>query len=338
MTHKDDLLKRFFQNRYSRNDYLELKKLLLSGDPELGGLMQAHWAEFNPEPMQQKDLTQVLVTITRELDQRSPRLVRKLARGWSRVAAVLLLPLFLLSGLLYLQFRHYLTQKEVFVEVASPAGSRTTLNLPDGSAVWLNGNSRIRYPAVFGENRKVHVSGEAFFSVKSDRENPFLVRVNDLYVRATGTEFNVLAYPGEPVVGVILKEGQVTVLDAGESVLREMEAGYGYRYDQKSATGRYRQLNADTYSDWIRGRLIFENATMKEVIKRMEHWYGVNIEVKDPELLQLHFKATFVNESIEEALKLLQSTATFHYRFVNREIRADGTRAEAKIVISRGSG
>jgi ferric-dicitrate binding protein FerR (iron transport regulator) len=160
-----------------------------------------------------------------------------------------------------------------------------------------------------------------------------MVAAKDIFVRATGTEFNVLAYSDEPSVSVILKEGKVTVLDSRRSTLQEMEAGYRYRYNERTSEGKYAGMDAESYSDWIHGKLIFENATMEEVMKRMERWYGVNIEITDKELLQLHFKATFINESIEEALKLLQSTATFNYRFAKREIRPDGTMEEAKIFI-----
>ncbi|MDD4190645.1 MAG: DUF4974 domain-containing protein, partial [Mangrovibacterium sp.] len=243
------------------------------------------------------------------------------------------LPLLVLSTLLYFQFRHFRSQQDVYVEVASPAGSRTSLHLPDGSTVWLNGDSRIRYPAVF-KDRKVEVSGEAFFKVCSNPENPFLVGAGSVFVRATGTEFGVLAYPGEQTISVILKEGKVAVTDDRQATLQAMEPGSRYNYNPGTGSGQYAGMNAVSYSDWIHGKLIFENADMEEVVKRMERWYGVNIEVTDQDLLQLHFKATFINESIEEALKLLRSTATFNYRFIEREIRADGTRAEAKIVIS----
>ncbi|MGV8133795.1 MAG: FecR family protein [Mangrovibacterium sp.] len=330
------LLKRFFQNRYSRKDYLELKKLLLTPDDEWRDLMTQHWKEFSPEAGQYKDLTEIFNAINRKLGKRSPRLpFRKLARGWSRVAAILLLPLLLLTTFLYVQFREYLSQQDVYVEVASPAGSRITLHLPDGSTVWLNGNSQISYPAVFSEDRQVKISGEAFFKVSSDKDHPFVVQADDLFIRATGTEFNVLAYPDESVMSVILKEGKVSVLDAGQTVLQDMEAGY--RYDREIDEGKYAKTDAESYGDWINGKLVFENAAMDEVAKRLEHWYGVSIGIRDSSLLNLHFKATFINESIEEALKLLQSTATFNYRFINREIRADGTSEAAKIIISSGS-
>lgn len=335
MDDKPDILKRFFQNRYSRSDYHRLKKLLAAQDPEFEQLMQAHWNEFHPEGS--RDLTEVLTEINRRLDKGADRDVAgRLLQVWSRVAAVLLLPLLVAATLFYLQLRPYLSQEDVFVEVSSPAGARTSLNLPDGSLVWLNGNSSIRYPAVFSQKeRRVKMAGEAFFKVSSDQEHPFLVEAGTLTVQATGTEFNVQAYPGEGGLSVILKEGKVVVLDPEKSVLQQMQAGYRYEYDPGKAKGQYLPEDAENYSDWINGRLVFENARMEEVVKRMEHWYGVRIEVTDSSLIGLHFKATFINESIEEALKLLQSTATFNYRFAERKIGADGTPDAAKILINK---
>ncbi len=334
MDDKPAILKRFFQNRYSRSDYHRLKKLLSAQDPEFEQLMQAHWNEFHPEGS--RDLTEVLTEINRRLDKGAGRdTAVRFLQVWSRVAAVLLLPLLVAATLVYLQLRPYRLQEDVFVEVSSPAGARTSLNLPDGSRVWLNGNSSIRYPGVFDhKERRVKMTGEAFFKVSSDPEHPFLVEAGTLTVQATGTEFNVQAYPGEDRLSVILKEGKVAVLDPEKSVLQHMQAGYRYEYDHGKAKGQYIPANAESYSDWINGRLVFENATMEEVMERLKRWYGVQIEVTDNKLLDLHFKATFINESIDEALKLLQSTATFNYRFANREIAADGIPGKAKIVIS----
>lgn len=337
MNDKRDILRRYFSNKYSRNDYLKLKELLSSEDPEIESLMQLHWDEFNPEGGRApKNLSEVLLKMNKQIDKNSGVPVfRKIFISYSRVAAILVIPLLLALGFFYSQFGQSLFQKKVFVDVVSPVGSRTFLNLPDGSMVWLNGASHIRYPAVFGKNRQVTIEGEAFFKVKSDKKHPFLVSAKDVVVRATGTEFNVTAYRDNSEVNVILKEGKVAVLDDKQSVIKEMDSGFRLRHDQESSSNTYTEINAENYSGWINGLLIFSHASLPEVVERMERWYGVDIEVVDKELLQLHFKATFENESVEEALKLLQSTATFNFKFAKRASHGDGTYDKSRIYITK---
>lgn len=332
MNEKLSLLKRFFKNRYSRNDYLELKGIVSSNNDDLKKLMQQHWEEFEPEIKSDKRFTGVLKKINKGTE---PKSIKKILNTVSRIAAVLVIPLMLAAGYLYLEFNEYLSQKDVFVEVASPVGGRTSINLPDGSKVWLNGESTIKYPAVFNENRKVEISGEAFFKVKSDVENPFLVGAKDVFVKATGTEFNVFAYDDVPDIHVILKEGKVNVLDHSRKFLKKIEPGYQLKYNSISGDLDYSKTNAEDYSQWINGKLIFRETPFSEVIARMERWYGVDIEMMDDELNSLHFKATFEEESIEEALKLLKYTATFNYKFEKRKIKEDGSYEKPKIFITK---
>ena len=336
MDDKLNLLRRFFSNKYSRNDYLELKKLLLFQSAEFEVLMDVHWGEFKSQNLNsRKDLSEMLADINREMNKGTRYFFyKKFIHNFSRIAAVLILPLFLALGFLFFQFNEYLFQKNVYVEVISPTGSRTKLNLPDGSAVWLNGDSYIRYPAVFNKNREVEIDGEAFFKVNSDKEHPFFVLAKDICVKATGTEFNVSAYDDDPEINVILKEGKVSVLDANQSKLKEMKAGYQFMYHKNTSSVHYTEFYVEDYAGWIDGKLIFRNAPMYEVIGRMKRWYGVDIEIVDKELRQLHFKATFIDESIEEALKLLQSTATFEYHFAKRKPREDGSFETPKIYIT----
>jgi transmembrane sensor len=337
MNEKLAILRRYFNNKYSLNDYKELKRLLLSEDSGIESLMQAHWNEFMPEEFSgRKDLSEVLRYINRKADKdlKVP-VLKKLFFVYSRLAAILIIPLLLASGFLCLYLSQYLHNENVFVEVQSPAGARTSLNLPDGTLVWLNGDSHIRYPVSFGRNREVRIDGEAFFRVKSDKKHPFLVDAKNVVVKATGTEFNIKAYNDDPEVRVILKEGKVTVSDDKQSVLKEMGKGHQLSYFEKSYSAKYSEINAENYASWIDGRLIFNHASLAEVVERMERWYGVDIEVTDKELLQLHFKATFVDESIEESLKLLQATATFNFKFVQRSIQQNGLFEKSKILITK---
>lgn len=337
MNDRPSLLRRFFSNKYSRNDYFELKKLILSKDIELEKLMHSHWNEHKlEENSAEKDFSELLSDINVKIDDKSKvRLLKKILIVYSKVAAILIIPMLLAFGILYPKFFRYQHQKEVFVEVTSPAGSRTSLNLPDGSTVWLNGDSHIRYPVVFNKNRVVEIGGEAFFRVKSDKGNPFLVEAKGIQVRATGTEFNVSAYKDDDEISVILKEGKVAVMDAKQSVLKIMESGNRLSYFEKTSSVQYSAINAKDYTDWINGELIFNHSPMKEVVNRLERWYGVDIEIMDQELLQLHFKATFIDESIDEALKLLQSTSTFKYRFAKRKIQEKGSFENTKIYFTK---
>lgn len=337
MEEKLKILRRYFSNKYSRNDYFELKRLILSEDSEIESLLQTHWNEFKAEENGAiKDLSAVLANLNQRIDKKSNvSFVKKIFIAYSRIAAILVIPLFLALGFLYFQFNQYLFQKNVFVDVVSPAGSRTSLNLPDGSMVWLNGDSHITYPAVFGKNREVKIEGEAFFKVKSDKKHPFLVTAKDIIVRATGTQFNVMAYNDIPEVSVILKEGKVAVVNDKQTVMKEMGPGYELRYNEQSSSIAYKEIDSENYSGWISGRLIFNYASLSEVVERMEKWYGVDIEVVDKELLPLHFRATFVNENIEVALKLLQSTATFSYEFSKRETLKDGSLGKTKIYLTK---
>lgn len=337
MEEKLKILRRYFNNGYSRNDYLELKRLILSEDSEIELLLQSHWSEFKTEENRaHKDLSKVLLNLNQKIDENSNNpFIKKILIAYSRIAAILIIPLFLALGFLYFQYHQYLFQKNVFVDVVSPAGSRTSLSLPDGSMVWLNGDSHIRYPAVFGKTREVEIQGEAFFKVKSDKKHPFLVSAKDVVVRATGTQFNVMAYNDIPEVSVILKEGKVTVEDENRNLIKEVDPGYELRYAKRSSSISYKEINTENYSGWISGRLIFTYAPFSEVVERMGKWYGIDIEIVDRELLQLHFRATFINENIEEALKLLQTTATFSYEFSKRETRKDGSLEKSKIYITK---
>ena len=129
---------------------------------------------------------------------------------WQQVAAILLLPLLILSA--YLYFKPASQIAETYQELFTPYGTWSVVNLPDGSKVWLNAGSSLKYPTQFNDKQRVvSMQGEAYFEVESDKEHPFIVKTKQLTVEATGTAFNVNAYAPDHVAAVTLVKGKVAV-------------------------------------------------------------------------------------------------------------------------------
>jgi ferric-dicitrate binding protein FerR (iron transport regulator) len=332
---------RFFKNKYSRNDYLEIRKFALKKENKLllENIMAAYWEDFKLDNnTKEKDFSSMLSRMNEVINEsNSNPFLKKAINFYIKIAAVVLFPILTALGVLYFQFNTYLTQKEVFVEVHSPAGTRTSLNLPDGSLVWLNSGATIKYPAVFNEHREVEMEGEVYFEVESNKKYPFMVATKDINIKATGTKFNIASYNDDSFTRVLLQEGKVEVLDKKDFVVKQMNAGFQLTFNKENSNIDYQKINAKKYTRWTEGILIFENSSMKDVVNRLKRWYNVDIEVEDEELLQLHFKATFIDEGFEEALKLLQQTSTFNYKFEKRLKKPDGSYNKIKVFINKNS-
>lgn len=166
-----------------------------------------------------------------------------------------------------------------FYTLSTPRGRQQQLVLPDGTAVWLNAQSSIRFPAVFsGANRKVDMSGEAFFEVAKDISRPFLVRVNEAEIKVLGTHFNVMGYSNETMLETTLVEGSVKFSNGDYDVqLRPGQQG------QLLANSKIRvvdQANLEQVLAWKNGIQSFSNADIKTIMRQVERWYDVDVEYK----------------------------------------------------------
>lgn len=133
-------------------------------------------------------------------------------RYWQYAAAILLLPLVVFSSYLFISNQRTEYSQVAYQEVFAPYGTHSRVNLPDGSLVWLNAGSSLKYPTVFDwDKRQVELSGEAYFEVESDPEHPFIVQTDGVEVSAVGTAFNVEAYRNDSIVAVTMAIGKVNV-------------------------------------------------------------------------------------------------------------------------------
>jgi len=252
---------------------------------------------------------------------------------WQKMAAVLIIPL-ILSALF---FKHLNSSEPInYNEVYTTFGTRTLLTLSDGSVVWLNSGSRIKYPDKFAnKERKVSLEGEAYFEVQSDPTKPFIVHTSTIDVKATGTKFNVQAYKSSPNVKVSLVAGKVTVYQSNkpEKPISELKPDYQFTFDTLTGENKLKQDDMYKFTSWIDGKLVFRNDPLTEVIERLNQLYNVDIEITENELKEYHYRATFENESLDEILKILKASAPIDYKQDVRKPSADGSLGKQKIRI-----
>lgn len=196
--------------------------------------------------------------------------------------------------------------------LTTPAQCDYHFILSDGSKVWINAKSSIKYPVTFGtDERVVYASGEIYLEVAKDASRPFYVVTNDLKVKVLGTSFNVNAYEDENFVAVTLVEGKVAAYTTDNSY--ELTPDRQLYFDKQSHTGQIRQINVQDIISWKDGRYIFKGQTLSEVAKVLERWYEVQIVFKD----QLHADEIYTGivykeESLDAFVMRLNASSTYH--------------------------
>ena len=252
---------------------------------------------------------------------------------WQQVAAILLLPLLILSA--YLYFKPASQIAETYQELFTPYGTWSVVNLPDGSKVWLNAGSSLKYPTQFNDKQRVvSMQGEAYFEVESDKEHPFIVKTKQLTVEANGTAFNVNAYAPDHVAAVTLVKGKVAVtLDQKKTI----SLSPGEKIDYNLATSLYNVNKTNTYKwcSWKDGILIFRDDPLEYVFKRLGQTYNVEFILKDAELGKYSYKATFEGESLNEILRLLEMSAPIRCKEVSNRNSNNEKFEKQRIEVSR---
>ena len=252
---------------------------------------------------------------------------------WQRIAAVVVLPLMLLAGYLLTYEPAPVLTETVYQEVVSPQGTYSKINLPDGSVVWLNSGSKLKYSVTPQKGKRdVFLSGEAYFEVCSDAKNPFLVMTEKVTVKATGTMFNVEAYPSDTIVAVTLKEGKVDVAINGKEDIA-MVPNQRMIYYSLSNNRRIEAACPYKWYAWKDGVLMFRNDRLDYVFKRIGLTYNVDIAVKDPKIAAQLYRATFESESLDEILHLMKMTAPINYRKNGRVMSEDGLYSKERIEV-----
>jgi len=234
----------------------------------------------------------------------------------TRIAAVLTIPLlaFTIWTLFFQENKKApveMAQNEItWQEIYSPVGMRSHVVLPDGSNLWLNAGSEVKYSIPFTrENREVELKGETFLDVAKNEQSPFVVKTGDAEVEVLGTQFNVNAYPETEQVQVALKEGKVKFRFAGdEGTIKfcEMQPNDLLEFDKENKTVSSENTNIEKYIAWHQNKMILDDTPMTELAGLLERWYGVKVVIADEEIKQYRFTTTFDNEPLHRVLELLE--------------------------------
>jgi ferric-dicitrate binding protein FerR (iron transport regulator) len=206
----------------------------------------------------------------------------------------------------------------VWQELVTPPGQRAMVKLADGTTVWLNARSSLRYPAVFTKTeRRVELDGEAYFDVEHKEEQPFIVSTEKLNIKVLGTEFNVHAYKGRNEFNAALIKGSVKIYNKGneDNALFISPNEYVEMIDNRLVKKGFG--NRD-FLLWREGIYAFDDVTFMEIVRKLELYYDVTIQVVNEKLSTYQFTGKFrQRDGVESVLRTLQKV--YYFRFTKDE-------------------
>lgn len=276
-------------------------------------------------------------------EQAETRTLPTVTKWLTRAAAILLIPVLAL-------FLYTLSENKALnsqfgsaavdsLEIISPIGSRTVVQLSDGSQVHLNYGSKIKYPQFFvGNTREVILEGEGFFEVAHNPEKPFIVKTGGINVKALGTSFNVMDYDENDEVQTTLVTGKVVLeqenADGDVHIIGSMEPGQHVTYHKLTSKISSSKGNIEKYIAWKDGKLVFEDTPILEVAENLSRMFNVSIEI-DQEIEDYFYTVTFIDEPLFQILDLMTIATPVQYQILPRKKLSDGTYSKLKIIIEK---
>ncbi|MBJ6366682.1 FecR family protein [Snuella sedimenti] len=217
-------------------------------------------------------------------------------------------------------------EKLTYNTLTVPYGRRFNVILSDGTHIYLNAGSSLKYPVRFikGSNRQVFLNGEAYFNVTKDSKQPFIVNSNELNIRVLGTQFNVSSYPEDGNINTVLVEGSVSLYNKNEtyspSTSSLLEPRYMAAWNKNNKQLHITKTDIAQHIAWIEGRLILNEVRFNDILKKLERQYDVTFVNNHKALEDRYFTARFDIEDIFQVMKSLSEAASFTYKIEEKEI------------------
>ncbi len=185
-----------------------------------------------------------------------------------------------------LKYESVITEKIAYNTIIIPRGGEFVLKLSDGTKIWLNAESELKYPVSFtGKERRVYLKGEAFFDVTKNEKSPFKVVTNDHVISVLGTEFSIRAYSDEKYITTTLESGKVSI-DAGN---RHAELLPGQQSNVSNSEMTVKDVNTQLYTAWHNNKFVFENQSLREILHTLSRWYDMEVNYDVADLGEIRF-------------------------------------------------
>ena len=215
------------------------------------------------------------------------------------------------------------SQKISYNSLVVPRGGEFQLELEDGTKVWVNSETRLRYPTKFSNNKRVVLlEGEAYFEVSKDKNRPFIVKTQGVDVRVLGTQFNVSSYAEEESIQTTLVEGSVVVMDSKNHEKNLLlDPGYQAVYSKDAKELENKKVNVDLYTSWKDGKFVFQESSLSDIMNRVSRWYDVKIFYQNADVGDLNFTGTLKRyDSLDRLLGMIEKTNEVKFFFKDNTI------------------
>lgn len=211
---------------------------------------------------------------------------------------------------------------EHFNTVITPRGGEYHLVLSDGTRVWLNAASRLRYPVQFkGKQRRVELEGEAYFEVSKNAKKPFIVSTKKTNIKVLGTCFNVNAYEDEEFNETTLVEGSVQLLSKHREVSVLLRPGDNARLVKTEDDFVVKQVDTPLYTAWKDGKFVFDNEPLDSIMRKIARWYDIKVFYTNSEVKKLRFSARLKRyEDLNVLLEVIDMTQKVKMQYKNKAL------------------
>lgn len=208
----------------------------------------------------------------------------------------------------------------VYNKLDIPRGGEFCLTLSDGTRVWLNSETSIQYPVVFGtKERRVFIQGEAYFEVAKDAKKPFTVQFMSSSVTVLGTSFNIRAYPEEKQSQTTLAEGSVRIYSPGSSIL--LKPGEQAEVNALSGEMVKKEVEIKTFTSWKDGRFVFEQEPLENIMRTLERWYDIRVIFRDEGAKRISLSGNLKRYGdFSQVMNMLQMTGDVRFELHGNDV------------------